>query len=63
MLTIAAPVYIAEISPPSVRGRLVGIFEIFSQGGGLLGFWINYACNRTISVDSMTSAPIRETCC
>ena len=25
------PVYIAETSPPSIRGRLVGIFEILSQ--------------------------------
>lgn len=29
-------VYIAETSPPSIRGRLVGIFEILSQGGGML---------------------------
>jgi MFS family permease len=36
-------------SPSSIRGRLVGIFEICSQGGGMLGFWINYAINRTIS--------------
>jgi len=29
-------VYIAETSPPSIRGRLVGVFEILSQGGGML---------------------------
>jgi MFS family permease len=32
----------------AVRGRLVGIFEIASQGGGMLGFWINYATDQTI---------------
>lgn len=35
--SLVVPVYIAETSPPSVRGRLVGIFEIASQGGGMLG--------------------------
>ncbi|KAI8205403.1 hypothetical protein K4K53_004114 [Colletotrichum sp. SAR 10_77] len=48
MATMTVPVYIAETSPPSIRGRLVGVFEIFSQGGGMLGFWINYATDRTI---------------
>ncbi|KAL0930050.1 quinate permease [Colletotrichum truncatum] len=52
MATMTVPVYIAETSPPSIRGRLVGIFEIFSQGGGMLGFWINYAADRTIDVRS-----------
>lgn len=45
------PVYIAEMSPPSIRGRLVGIFEILSQGGGMLGFWINYVVERTIPTE------------
>lgn len=48
-VSLLVPVYIAETSPPSIRGRLIGIFEILSQGGGMLGFWINYAVNRTIS--------------
>lgn len=47
--SLMIPVYISETSPPSIRGRLVGIFEILSQGGGMLGFWINYAVDRTIS--------------
>lgn len=33
--SMTVPVYIAEIAPPSVRGRLIGIFEIASQGGGM----------------------------
>lgn len=49
--SMVVPVYISETAPPSIRGRLVGIFEIASQGGGMLGFWINYACDRTISVE------------
>ncbi|KAF3179072.1 hypothetical protein TWF788_007156 [Orbilia oligospora] len=51
-ISLLVPVYIAETSPPSIRGRLVGIFEILSQAGGMCGFWINYVVNRTISVDT-----------
>ncbi|KAJ8097181.1 putative quinate permease protein [Lipomyces tetrasporus] len=48
-VSLLVPVYIAETSPPSIRGRLVGIFEICSQAGGMCGFWINYIVDRTIS--------------
>ncbi|KAJ6447306.1 putative quinate permease [Purpureocillium lavendulum] len=51
--SMCVPVYISETAPPSIRGRLVGIFEIASQGGGMLGFWINYATSQTISDDSI----------
>ena len=36
-----APIYIAEISAPAIRGRLVCMFELGWQVGGLVGFWIN----------------------
>ncbi|KAI7281909.1 putative quinate [Hortaea werneckii] len=36
------PIYISELSPPAVRGRLVGLYELGWQVGGLVGFWINY---------------------
>lgn len=35
-VSLLVPVYIAETSPPSIRGRLIGIFEILSQGGGMV---------------------------
>jgi sugar porter (SP) family MFS transporter len=50
--SLVVPVYISETAPPSIRGRLVGIFEIASQGGGMLGFWINYATDQTINVEN-----------
>ncbi|KAL2823867.1 general substrate transporter [Aspergillus cavernicola] len=53
-VSLQVPVYIAEMAPSSIRGRLVGIFEICSQGGGMLGFWINYAINRTVSPTTMS---------
>ncbi|KAF2451082.1 MFS quinate transporter-like protein QutD [Karstenula rhodostoma CBS 690.94] len=50
--SLTVPVYIAEVAPPSIRGRLVGIFEIASQGGGMLGFWINYATDQTVNFNN-----------
>lgn len=46
------PIYLSELAPPAIRGRLVGIYELGWQIGGMLGFWINvssYASCRPIS--------------
>ncbi|CZT05917.1 probable plastidic glucose transporter 4 [Rhynchosporium agropyri] len=43
-----SPIYISEISPPAIRGRLVCMFELGWQVGGLVGFWINYGINKTM---------------
>ncbi|XWW92500.1 hypothetical protein V2A60_000423 [Cordyceps javanica] len=43
------PIYISELAPPAVRGRLVGIYELGWQIGGLVGFWINYGVNKTLA--------------
>lgn len=42
------PIYISELSPPAIRGRLVGLYELGWQMGGLVGFWINYGVNSTM---------------
>jgi MFS family permease len=45
------PVYLSELAPPAIRGRLVGMYELGWQIGGLLGFWINvcFHANRFLS--------------
>lgn len=42
------PIYCSELSPPAIRGRLVGIYELGWQIGGLVGFWINYGLSETM---------------
>lgn len=37
-----APIYVSEISPAAIRGKLVGCWEIAWQVGGMVGYWINY---------------------
>ncbi|KIY64929.1 general substrate transporter [Cylindrobasidium torrendii FP15055 ss-10] len=43
-----APIYVAEIAPPAIRGRLLGMYELCWQIGGVTGFWINYGVTRHI---------------
>ncbi|KAI3614247.1 quinate permease [Moniliophthora roreri] len=43
-----APIYVAEISPPAIRGRLIGLYELCWQIGGTIGFWINYGASKNI---------------
>ncbi|KAF5682011.1 quinate permease [Fusarium denticulatum] len=40
------PIYISELAPPAIRGRLVGLYELGWQIGGLVGFWINYGVQK-----------------
>ncbi|USW55133.1 Putative major facilitator, sugar transporter, major facilitator superfamily [Septoria linicola] len=47
--SMLTPIYISEISPPAVRGRIVGIYELGWQIGGLVGFWINYGLSETMA--------------
>ncbi len=36
------PIYISEISPAAIRGRLIGLYELGWQIGAVVGFFINY---------------------
>ncbi|OJJ49485.1 hypothetical protein ASPZODRAFT_129965 [Penicilliopsis zonata CBS 506.65] len=42
------PIYISELAPPAIRGRLVGLYELGWQTGGLVGFWINYGVEKHV---------------
>jgi sugar porter (SP) family MFS transporter len=44
-----SPIFCSEISPPAIRGRLVGLYEMGWQIGGLVGFWINYGVDSTMA--------------
>ncbi|KAL8290906.1 hypothetical protein RB597_008936 [Gaeumannomyces tritici] len=55
IITATVPSYIAELSIPSIRGILTGLFEITYQIGSLIGFWINYGINNTMDPKSSMS--------
>ncbi|CAK4030967.1 mfs quinate transporter [Lecanosticta acicola] len=54
------PVYISEIAPPTIRGRLAGMEMCVALLTQLLGYWINYAVERTISpkLDTQWRIPV-----
>ncbi|KJA25517.1 hypothetical protein HYPSUDRAFT_199669 [Hypholoma sublateritium FD-334 SS-4] len=43
-----APIYISEVSPAAIRGRLIGLYELGWQIGAVVGFFINYGINKHI---------------
>ncbi|GAA5915717.1 hypothetical protein JCM6882_004124 [Rhodosporidiobolus microsporus] len=43
------PLYISEISPPAIRGQLVGMYEIGWQIGGLVGFFLPYGVSENLA--------------
>lgn len=49
--SVAAPMYIAEISPARMRGRLVAVNQLNIVVGILVAFFSNYAVARTFASD------------
>lgn len=50
--SVIGPMYIAEIAPAKMRGRLVGMFQLNVVSGILLAFFSNYIIARVIEVDA-----------
>lgn len=52
------PVYVAECSPPHIRGRLVGLYEVGVQFGTMCGFWIGYIVLKTTKGSAQWRIPV-----
>lgn len=50
-LTAVIPTFIAEQSPPGIRGQLTGFFDVAYQVGALVGFWVIYGIKSTLDVE------------
>jgi len=50
--SVIGPMYIAEIAPAHMRGRLVGMFQLNVVTGILLAFFSNYLISSMVEVDS-----------
>ncbi|KAH8600733.1 general substrate transporter [Bisporella sp. PMI_857] len=46
--TVIVPLYISELSPPAIRGSLIGFYEINNQLSSLTAYWCNYAVSEYI---------------
>ncbi|MFA9371273.1 MAG: sugar porter family MFS transporter [Labilibaculum antarcticum] len=50
--SVIGPMYIAEIAPAHLRGRLVGMFQLNVVSGILLAFFSNYLISSIVEVDA-----------
>lgn len=50
LLTYAAsgPIYIGELAPPEIRGKIMGFWQLFYSVGSFLAYWIAYATGRNL---------------
>ncbi|KAJ3519529.1 hypothetical protein NM208_g14093 [Fusarium decemcellulare] len=46
--SLIVPIYIAESAPATIRGRLIGVFEVMLQLASVFGFWITYGVNQNL---------------
>ncbi|KAH7333440.1 general substrate transporter [Rhexocercosporidium sp. MPI-PUGE-AT-0058] len=42
----AGPVYIGEITPPEIRGKVMSFWQLFYSVGSFIAYWVNYACGK-----------------
>ncbi|EPS35272.1 hypothetical protein H072_11479 [Dactylellina haptotyla CBS 200.50] len=42
----AGPVYIGELAPADIRGKIMSFWQMFYSVGSFIAFWINYACTK-----------------
>lgn len=46
MALTAGPVYIGEITPPEIRGRVMSFWQLFYSVGAFIAYWVNYAAGK-----------------
>ncbi|KFZ12370.1 hypothetical protein V502_07120 [Pseudogymnoascus sp. VKM F-4520 (FW-2644)] len=39
----AGPIYIGEVTPPEIRGKVMAFWQLFYSVGSFLAYWVNYA--------------------
>ncbi|PVH75219.1 general substrate transporter [Cadophora sp. DSE1049] len=42
----SGPVYIGELAPPEIRGKIMGFWQLFYSVGSFLAYWIAYATGK-----------------
>ena len=58
--SVLGPVYLAELAPARLRGRLVGLFQINIVAGILLAYASNYGVARLVSTRRRMALAIRR---
>lgn len=49
-LSIASgPIYIGELAPPQIRGKIMTLWQTFYSVGSFICFWVNYGCSKHVA--------------
>ncbi|KAL4791725.1 general substrate transporter [Aspergillus venezuelensis] len=40
----SGPIYIGELAPPEIRGKIMTFWQMFYSVGSFICFWVNYGC-------------------
>ncbi|KAH8706018.1 general substrate transporter [Talaromyces proteolyticus] len=46
----SGPIYIGELAPPHIRGKIMTLWQTFYSVGSFICFWVNYACTKHSSL-------------
>lgn len=60
--SLVIPVYLSEFSPPHIRGRLVGMYDMGIQAGTLCGFWINFGLVKNVAPSKVRHCSLASLC-
>ncbi|KAJ5481286.1 hypothetical protein N7475_000098 [Penicillium sp. IBT 31633x] len=44
----SGPIYIGELAPPEIRGKIMTFWQMFYSVGSFICFWINFACTKNV---------------
>ncbi|KAF2154783.1 sugar transporter [Myriangium duriaei CBS 260.36] len=44
----AGPIYIGEMAPPEIRGKIMTFWQMFYSVGSFIAYWVNYACTKNV---------------
>ncbi|KAJ5351394.1 hypothetical protein N7452_000368 [Penicillium brevicompactum] len=45
----AGPIYIGELAPAEIRGKIMTFWQMFYSVGSFICFWINFACTKHVA--------------
>ncbi|CAI7655523.1 unnamed protein product [Penicillium glandicola] len=45
----AGPIYIGELAPSEIRGKIMTFWQMFYSVGSFICFWVNFACTKNVS--------------
>ena len=46
----AGPIYIGELAPPEIRGKIMSFWQMFYSVGSFIAYWIAYATKQHLKV-------------